>query len=313
MKKKYCAAVIMGGGLWGLIGLFGRLYSMQGISKLGAIIIRNGSSALFFLLVILFNDSSSLRIRIKDLWGFTFLALSGTVIYHFFYYCAISVSSLAMVSVFIASAPIFIVILSFFIFKEPLTKSKLIAMPLCVAGCTLASGLSGDMNISLLGIIYSVCAAVSYGAFGIISRIMMNKGYSANTVNFYNCVCAAIICCFLADTPETIRIILSSFSNVLMGIASGFLTCFLADLLYLYGLSGVDTGKASIMASSEMIVTTLIGVFIFHEKLGPLTVTGMILVILGVYIINRPVNTAVNKNHFSDLFQRIRHYIGRKI
>ena len=60
--------------------------------------------------------------------------------------------------------------------------------------------------------------------------------------------------------------------------ALGIVTCYLPYLLYTYGLTGLETGKASILASFEPVVATLVGIFVFHEKLTPLSALGCVCV-----------------------------------
>ena len=68
--------------------------------------------------------------------------------------------------------------------------------------------------------------------------------------------------------------------------ALGIVTCYLPYLLYTYGLSGLETGKASILASFEPVVATLVGIFVFHETLTPLSALGCVCVLSAVVLLN---------------------------
>ena len=68
--------------------------------------------------------------------------------------------------------------------------------------------------------------------------------------------------------------------------ALGIVTCYLPYLLYTYGLTGLETGKASILASFEPVVATLVGIFVFHEKLTPLSALGCVCVLSAVVLLN---------------------------
>ena len=56
-------------------------------------------------------------------------------------------------------------------------------------------------------------------------------------------------------------------------------------LLYTSGLSRVESGKASIMASLEPVVTSLSGVVVFGEPMSAMTLAGIVCVLVGVYIL----------------------------
>ena len=56
-------------------------------------------------------------------------------------------------------------------------------------------------------------------------------------------------------------------------------------LLYTRGLSKVESGRASIVASLEPVAATLVGALAFGEAIGPVTLAGILCVLAGVYIL----------------------------
>ena len=58
-------------------------------------------------------------------------------------------------------------------------------------------------------------------------------------------------------------------------------------LLYTNGLQGLENGTASILASIEPVVATLVGLFIYSETLGLWNIFGISLVLLSILLINR--------------------------
>ena len=56
-------------------------------------------------------------------------------------------------------------------------------------------------------------------------------------------------------------------------------------ILYTRGLSQVESGKASIMASLEPVVASLAGVLVFSEPISGVTLAGIVCVLAGVYIL----------------------------
>ena len=81
--------------------------------------------------------------------------------------------------------------------------------------------------------------------------------------------------------------ILILFSNrTLFKIKLKDIWCLLPYLLYTFGLTKVETGKASIMASFEVVAATLVGIIIFKEKLELSSIAGIILVLYAVNLLN---------------------------
>lgn len=56
-------------------------------------------------------------------------------------------------------------------------------------------------------------------------------------------------------------------------------------ILYTRGLSQVEAGRASIMASLLPVVASLAGVLVFREPMSALTAGGIVCVLAGVYIL----------------------------
>ena len=56
-------------------------------------------------------------------------------------------------------------------------------------------------------------------------------------------------------------------------------------IFYTGGLAKVEAGKASIMASLEPVVASLMGVVLFSEPMGIQNLLGIVCVLAGVYIL----------------------------
>ena len=80
--------------------------------------------------------------------------------------------------------------------------------------------------------------------------------------------------------------ICTSLQNFAFAAATGLVTCYLPYLLYTYGLSGLSNGKASIMASIEPVVATLVGVTVYSEKLSLAGGLGIVLVLSAIVLLN---------------------------
>lgn len=168
-------------------------------------------------------------------------------------------------------------------------------MLIAFLGCCFVSGLgAGKQHITGIGLALGLGAGFSYALFSIFSRFAINRGYSTFTINFYSCVLAGIGSLFFGG-GEALHTISLSTGNFLFGAATGIVTCFLPYLLYTYGLTGLENGKASIMASVEPVVATFVGLFIYKEKLTLLSALGVILVLSAIVLLN------INNNNKAEL------------
>ncbi|MEG1790628.1 MAG: EamA family transporter [Oscillospiraceae bacterium] len=285
--KKHAVAVIISACLWGFMGLFRRYIGDAGVSSAGVIMVRCGLAALMFGLTLLATDVKQFLVKPKDLWCFIGSGIVSLLFFTFCYFQAMSLMSLSAAAILLYIAPSVVMLLSLIIFKEKLNAPKLIALVLAFLGCALVSGLgAGKMSFTALGLLYGLCAGVGYALYSIFARLALDRGYSSNTINFYSCLLAAAGAAIIWGPAETVGIMFSSWSNLLLCVLCAFITCYLPYLLYTYGLTGIEPGRASIMASVEPVVATLVGFFLFHEKMTLLSALGVLLVLSSVVILN---------------------------
>ncbi len=285
MKNKYAACVIAAGTLWGFMGFFRRTLDTMGISAISCISIRCVFAAALFGLIILATNRSAFKVRLKDAWIFIGSGILALLVFGVCYFKAMDYMSLSAAAILLYTAPCFVILFSALLFGEKLTGQKLAAMVLAFAGCCLVSGIGSGTTITPIGLALGLTSGVCYALYSIFGRFALNRGYSSLTINFYACLLAAIGATIIGGT-EYIDIITQSPSNLGFAFATGLVTCFLPYLLYTYGLNGLENGKASIMASIEPVVATIVGVVIYSEALTPMSAAGILLVLSAIVLLN---------------------------
>lgn len=286
MKNKYVVSVIGAGTLWGFMGFFRRTLDAMGVSAIGCIAVRCLFATVFFALTILLCDRKAFRVKLRDAWIFIGSGVISLLIFGVCYFRAMDYMSLSAAAILLYTAPCFVILISAPLFREKLTVQKLTAMALAFAGCCLVSGIgSGGAVITPKGLILGLCSGLCYALYSIFSRFALNRGYSAMTINFYSCLLAGIGATVIGGT-EYLGIITASVPNLLFAVATGLVTCFLPYLLYTRGLEGLENGKASIMASIEPVVATVVGVIIYHETPTLMSAAGVILVLSAIVLLN---------------------------
>lgn len=293
MKNRYAVCVIAAGTLWGFMGFFRRTLDAMGVSAIGCIAVRCIFATAFFALTIVICDRRAFRIKLRDSWIFIGSGVISLLIFGVCYFRAMDYMSLSAAAILLYTAPCFVILISAPLFREKLTGRKLAAMLLAFAGCCLVSGIgSGGAVITPKGLALGLCSGLCYALYSIFSRFALNRGYSSFTINFYSCLLAGIGATVIGGT-EYIVIITSSASDFLFAAATGLVTCFLPYLLYTRGLEGLENGKASIMASIEPVVATIVGVAIYHEALTVMSAAGVILVLSAIVLLNIKTRTEV--------------------
>ncbi len=284
--QKYTASVITAGCLWGLMGLFTRTLATYGVDSTGAIVLRCGIAALLFAITLLVRDPKQFRIRFKDIWCFIGTGICSLLFFTYCYFQAITIMDLSTAAVLLYTAPSIVMILSLVLFHERITVQKLIALVLAFAGCCLVSFVGGEHKLSTVGILYGLGAGFGYALYSIFARYALDRGYSSNTINFYSCLLTTIGAVIIWGAAQPLGVMFGSWKGFGLCTALGIVTCYLPYLLYTFGLTGLETGKASILASFEPVVATLVGIFVFHEKLTPLSALGCVCVLSAVVLLN---------------------------
>lgn len=286
MKNKYVISVIAAGTLWGFMGFFRRTLDSMGLTAVGCIAVRCLFAAVFFAITILFTDRKAFIIKLKDLWIFLGAGLVSLLAFGVCYFKAMDHMSLSTAAILLYTAPIFVIIISAVLFSEKITKKKLFAMALAFVGCCFVSGIGGGgQPLTLTGLALGMGSGLCYALYSVFSRYAINHGYSTFTLNLYSCLIAAVGASVFGGT-EYISIVSGNVPNFVFAAATGLVTCFLPYMLYTYGLVGLENGKASIMASIEPVVATVVGIVMYNEALSLMGAIGIILVLSAIVLLN---------------------------
>lgn len=284
--KKHFISILIAGVLWGTTGVFRRFLDQMGLSTMGVVFIRSFVALLCFTITILISDRNAFKIKLKDLWCFIGTGLISFLLFTLCYFKAMQLMSLSTAAILLYSAPCFVILISVPCFQEKINAPKIIALILAFAGCCLVSGIgSGNSRLSGFGILCGLGSGICYALYSIFSRFALNRGYSSLTINFYTSLLATVgALCMGGAKP--LPLCIQNSSAILISLGTGIVTCYLPYMLYTYGLTGIENGKASIIASIEPVVATVLGLAIFSETLNIKNIFGILLVLAAIVITN---------------------------
>ena len=277
--------VLLGAALWGIIGIFiDELYT-AGFTALEIVMLRVVSAAIMLVAYLALKDISLLKIELKDALSFVGTGIFSIVFFNWAYFTAIEEVSLSVAVILLYTGPAFVVVLSRIFFGEPMTQRKVMALFLTLLGCALVVRLVpiGDEHISWYGFLVGLGSGFGYALYSIFGKHALKK-YESLTVITYTFIFASIFM-IPVGLPGMEISQLATARTWVMILGLGFFPTALAYLLYTTGLSMVESGRASITATIEPVVATLLGVFFFKEVLSSYQVIGMVLVLSAVIVI----------------------------
>ncbi|MCQ2532290.1 MAG: DMT family transporter [Saccharofermentans sp.] len=289
MSKKNISFVfiVLAGVLWGCIGLFVRTINAWGIASMELVSLRAIVTAVVMFFVLLIKDKSLLKIKLKDLWCFIGTGIFSVNFFNFCYFKTITLSSLSVAAVLLYTAPTFVMVMSYFLFKEKFTSRKVIALVITFVGCLFVTGVfSSSISMTPLSVLTGLGAGFGYALYSIFSRYAIERGYGSFTITFYTFLIAAVGSLFIANMSIVSNTLFVDPLRIVISVGFGIVSTILPYLFYTAGLKEVENGKASIIVSIEPVTATILGLIVFGESLTVSGVIGIVLVIAALVICN---------------------------
>lgn len=175
-QSKSALCVLLAGTLWGSMGLFVRKLNAVGLYALDIVQLRIAISLVLVGLYLLIFARDKLRVRLRDLWCFAGTGIVSLLLFSWCYFSGMQEASLSVMAVLLYTSPAFIVLLSVLLFRETLTRQKLLALVLTFAGCCLVSGLGSGSAVSMKGLLLGLGSGFFYALYSIFSRYAIERG-----------------------------------------------------------------------------------------------------------------------------------------
>jgi len=224
---------------------------------------------------------SMLRVRRADLPIFFAYGLLGVTAFFLLYIYAVVLVGVAVSVVLIYTAPVIVALMAWRFLGEPFGPRKALALALTIAGCVLVARAydPGLLQINAIGILCGLGSAFTYALYSILGKLSLKRGYPIPTMSFYVYSIGAsglLIAALLDAGNSNAQEARGPGQLFSMGADAGAwaLLIMLALLqtigaLYAYtaGLRYLEAGTASIIATFEPVVATLLAAFVVREKL----------------------------------------------
>ena len=289
MKPKTTAPVgaylniLLAAVLWGVIGLWNRALMAAGLSPTSIVLVRNFGGCLLLAAIFAVKDRRVFAVKKEHLKYFFGSGVVSILLFTCCYFSCQKLCSLAVASILLYTAPSFVVLLSAVLWREPVTAKKLAALALTLVGCALVCGVfAGDVSISAGGLLLGLGAGFFYALYSVFGRYALAH-YDSMTVTVWTFLFAGPASLVLLRPAELA--VLAQPKPALTAVVLVVFSTVLPYLFYTKGLSQVEAGKASIMASLEPVVAALTGVLVFGEPMNALTAAGILCVLAGVYVL----------------------------
>jgi len=275
-----CAAV-----LWAVSGSSAKFLFNSGVTPFQLVQLRITISAVGLFLWLLLRNPSLLKIDRKDILYFAVFGTFGMGACQFTYLFAISKINVAAAILLQYMAPSFIALHAVVFARDKLSLQTIMALLGATFGCYLVVGAYNldVLAMNIAGIVSGILAAISFAWYSIHGEYGMRR-YNPWTVLFYAMLFAALLWNILHRPLEAF---FHPYNVVQWGwiMYIGVMGTLVPFGLYLEGINLIRSTRASITATLEPITAGVISFIFLNEILEPLQVTGGVLVIVSIVIL----------------------------
>ena len=279
--------------MFGSSGIFVRTLTQNGIDATTLLFLRFSIALIPLIIAILLTDRKFFKIELSSIPLILACAIC-IVGLNLCYNEAMNTIPLSLAATLLSTSPIFTLIFAYVLFREKITSKKVICMILAILGCILMTGLMENniANISLMGILPGIGAALFWTFYLMASKKAIEKGNHTYTILLYVLVFISIglipftdfkqINSFIAINPSMTMIFLLIHST---------LSFALPYILSTLSLNYMDSGTASIfMSGTEPSAALIFGLIFYSEIPTPLMFCGFILTIASIIMLTKTEN-----------------------
>lgn len=289
-KKIYLILPIISGILYGSSGIFVRTLTQNGIDATTLLFLRFSIAIPVMVIAILATDKKQLKIKLTDIKLLIITAM-GIIGLNILYNIAMNTISLSIAAVLLSSDPVFVLIIAYLIFKEKITKSKVLSIILVLIGCILTTGLieGNASNVTGIGIIGGIGAAIFWAIYMMGSKKALENGLHTYTILLYSILINTIVLIpFTSFNQITTFVNADMLGNTIFLILHSTLSFAIPYILLTVSIKYMDSGSASIFTSgAEPLAALIFGMLFYSEIPTILMFSGIILTIIALAILSK--------------------------
>lgn len=269
---------------YGSAGIFGRLVLQYEPAPLTVTTVRAAIAVCLMLLGFLIFQRDLLRIKKRDIYIFVVYGLIISCS-SFFYYSAIKYTTVATAAILMNMNPAIVMILSAVIFRESLTRRKLLALLLTFCGVLLVVQCYNPelLKLNLTGVLFGIAASFCFSLYTLFGKWKV-ADYKPLTIVFYGLVFATLFLTIFR-TPQVLLQVRYPLQGWVWFFLTALIPTILASVCYVGGLNYLEAGKASLVLLFQVVLAPLFAFVVLHEGFEFLQIIGAGLVIWGISFI----------------------------
>lgn len=264
---------------FGTLAIFGTFAYNDGMDTFTVLFLRFGISASIMTCILILRREPLPRSNILlQLIGMGALGYVGQ---SFMYLTATKYASAGLVALLLYLYPFFVAILSVLFLNQKITRIKVLALILALIGTAFTVDPNGGQ---LIGILMAIAAALIYSIYIIVGTNVMKhvSAIQSSTIIFAS---AGVVFGVLAFT-NGIQLPQSNFGwYAIAGIV--MISTIIPVVLFLAGLERIGPINAAMLSTLEPVVTVLLAMWLFGDKLQPTVLLGGGMILTSVILLTK--------------------------
>ncbi|PEN12286.1 EamA family transporter [Longibacter salinarum] len=273
---------------WGLLGPMARVALADGVSALEVAFWRaTVGGALFALHVALLAARRSarpsparrrLRLQRADIPAVIGFGVIGVALFYGSYQLAVESGGAALASVLLYTAPAWVAGMGAAFLSEPLTRHKVGAVALTLAGVTaIAMGGTAGVTLTTVGILWGLLSGFLYASYYPFGKHYFQRYVPAAIFAVALPIGAIVLLPWIDFAPKS-----SAAWLALTAIA--FISTYGAYLAYGAALQRLAASRASIVATLEPVVAAVVATLWWNEDLGVWGYVGAAMIVVATLL-----------------------------
>lgn len=271
--------VVVSAAAFGTLAIIGRYAYAAGMDVLTLLFLRFSLSAVVMALLL-----AARRERLPRGMTLVQLVAMGAVGYvgqAFSYFTAVKYASAGLVALLLYLYPVFVMLLSALWLREPITRWKLAALGLALAGLALTVGPAGGQ---WLGVAWALAASVIYSLYIMVANRVVKEGSAIQSSAVILAAAGVVSGLLMVGTGPQLPATGAGWAAV---GAIVVVATVIPIVTFLAGLERIGPTNAAMLSVLEPLVTVVLAALLLGEALRPVTLLGGGLILASVLVVAR--------------------------
>ncbi|SFX07466.1 Permease of the drug/metabolite transporter (DMT) superfamily [Thermoactinomyces sp. DSM 45891] len=258
--------------------------------------IRFGLSALICGLFLMIQTQHPRKVSKKNLGKLFIMGVSGIAIYNWLFFVGLSHTQASDGAVIIpAMSPVLTTCLAFFLLKQRQTLSKMLGLALALSGAAIfffSTAVGSLDQARLWGDLMFIGSSACWAVYTMIGRTVFQEVHPLIATS-YALIFGGILLVFVA-LPQYSQV---SWEQVdtsfwIVQLYTAIFPTVLANFFFSYGVKSIGPTSTAMFMFFVPISGLVLSIIWLHESLNQLQLVGSVVIILGIWLMNKKVAVA---------------------